>query len=119
MGHTSIGSAQIAKYNRMDAGFHIAVNKIAPKVEALQGKITEKDALNKILALKTEDLECLDPLTTGNKKPSRAEYIKAAETYPLIAYAMILETIEAIELNAKKEVAEAESYSSAVKGMRI
>ncbi|PPC84659.1 MAG: hypothetical protein CTY38_01015 [Methylotenera sp.] len=119
MEHASISSKQMVKYGRMDAGFHIAVNKVSEKAEVLSGKISEKEALNRILALKTEDLKCLEPLTTGNNKPGRAEYIKAAETYPLIAYAIILENIAEIEDGAKKGVSEAKAYSENIKSMKI
>ena len=120
MGFTTISSSNIAKFNRMDAGFHIAVSAVADRVSELEAILTTTYAVERLIVLHTEDLACLEPLTTGNSaSKGRDALIRAIEAYPLIAYALVERNMAASQLRASAAVSAAESYASALSKLKL
>jgi hypothetical protein len=80
--------AQVGRYGRMDAGFHLAVNDIAGDLPGLEARLTVDQALALVDAQETAALKCLEPLVRGTGKNRRA-LLGAAKEYPFIACALL------------------------------
>lgn len=80
--------AQIGRYGRMDAGFHLAVNDVAQELPELEARLTVEQALTVVDAQDTSALKCLEPLVRGTGKTRRA-LLGAAKEYPYIACALL------------------------------
>jgi hypothetical protein len=61
--------SQIGRYNRMDAGFHLAINEIAEDLENFKAKDISPDACKSQLKhLPLYAYEPLKPLLRGNRR---------------------------------------------------
>ena len=106
------------KTMRLDAELNIAVNELKNRAMELE-KILAKDmVIERLSALKINDLFFLKPLTTG-KACSNEDLIKAIKEYPYIAYAIIERNLAKIEFEANAEAVKTETYKEAVKKLKL
>jgi hypothetical protein len=90
-----VSASEIAKYGRMDAQFHLAVQSVSGRVSELEKAHTAAELLAKLEQLETGDLKVLEPLTHGQHSHARRDdLIAAARAYPHIAYALVLATVD-------------------------
>lgn len=80
--------AQVGRYGRMDAGFHLTVNDIADQLPGIEARLTVEQALALVDAQETAVLKCLEPLVRSPGKTRRA-LLGAAKEYPFIACALL------------------------------
>ena len=118
----TIRSSDVALYNRMDAGFHIFRTEHETAAKKLQDsgltKAEVMTALQNESAVPLDLLRKIEPLSRGNTQSplSRELLLKAAEEYPYLAMAAVMDGYEAYwtgqyaemcqKLEAAKTVAE-------------
>jgi hypothetical protein len=101
-----VSSSQMARYGRMDAGFHLAINSIAEELAELKAKDISPDACKSQLKnLPLYAYEPLKPLLTGNKAVlNRAAINDVIEKYPLESWLLVKKGIStAHDTLAEKE----------------
>lgn len=109
MKFATINSAQLAKHNRWDAAFHIAVKETEASVKDLEAAgVTPPMAIGRLKSLRTVYLEPVTELCYGGRlnarKPTREDLIAAIEKYPLIAYALVLRERDRLVKMAQTEL---------------
>jgi len=80
--------AQVGRYGRMDAGFHLTVNEVASELPGIEARLSVDQALALVDAQEMEVLKCLEPLVRGTGK-TRRSLLGAAKEYPFIACALL------------------------------
>jgi len=83
-----VSMAQVARYDRMDAGFHLAVNEVADQLPALEARLSVDQALALVSAQDTATLQHIAPLLRGSGATRKA-LLTAAKEYPFIACALL------------------------------
>lgn len=108
----SISSSQLGKYDRMDPGFHLAVQSVEAQVATLEKTMEASALVDQLMKLSIGDLgEPLEPLLTGQQaKTARAHLNTAIEKYPFIAYALVLKYKEQMLAKAKERLATEQGY---------
>lgn len=82
--------SQVGQYNRMDAGFHLAINDIAEDLAEFRAKDISPDACKSQLKnLPLYAYEPLKPLLRSQQKLNRETATKAIEEYPLEAWLLV------------------------------
>ena len=94
-GFTAIRSSDVAKYGRMDAGFHMARSRVATLTAHLETQHTADEAITLMQGLEADALQPLAPLLRGTQRVTAVTAAKAMEDYPHIALALIQESIHA------------------------
>ena len=113
-----IQSSAIAKYGRLDAAFHIAIQGVADKAAALESEHTAVELLQRLGQLDAADLKPLAPLLRLSRERGRKEdYLRAAQEYPFIAYALARAGIEDALKRTEAEIAERQSYLANLKSI--
>jgi hypothetical protein len=114
--HAVISVSQIARYGRMDAGFHIAVHSVAKEAAALEAAGEASKLIAQLAALQTSDLALvLGDLVTGSaSRPGRAQLDKAIKDYPYVAYALVVKERARLIEAAQERLAEHQQYMQAL-----
>ena len=100
----SVGFARlsdIAAHNRMDAGFHIALNHLREQMEILRSDFTPQEAIDLVSVMPLQYKAPLKILMRGSMPRSMTndETIALAKEYPYLALALLKENAgEAIAL---------------------
>lgn len=84
----TVSMAEVAKYGRMDASFHLAVQDIKADLPALESSMSPAQVMEFIYGQSDDQLQCLKPLLRGSKTGRKA-LVAAAQEYPHIAYALL------------------------------
>lgn len=116
----SVLASDIGKYNRMDAEFHTAVTKLkeshGDRLKELEESFTSSEIVEKLIDLRTEDLQCLKPLARRDGK-DRKDFISAIEEYPYLAALMIEINLPEISKNTKQRLDAAQQYLNKLDGL--
>lgn len=113
-----ISSAQVGKYGRMDAGFHIAVQEVAEQAAKLEQTSNADMLLGRLAALETEDLRPLAPLVRGSQDHRREALLRAAAEYPYIAYALVARHVDEALARAESALQARKSYLQTVQALK-
>lgn len=101
-----VTAAAVAKYQRMDAPFHQAIQGAQKLITTLQANgITPERAKEKLASVPARYLTALTPLLTSDEQATEAGLRVAGDRYPVEALALVLNVIdESIsEIEAKKQ----------------
>lgn len=93
--------------NRWDAGFHLIRKEYEDRAKAVQAAMSKEEILDLLSsedAFPNETLMELSPLTRGQQTPNRTLLLKAAEEYPFLAMAIMLDKSEALIMERQAEL---------------
>lgn len=108
----TVRASQMMRYDRMDPAFHLAVQAVEAKAEALAVSMSVVDVVAQLSQLATPDLGApLEPLLTGAQtKHQRPALLAAVEKYPFIAYALVLAHKDQLLASANERLAAEQGY---------
>lgn len=89
MKHIVISSFEMAAYDRMDAGFFLALKEIESDLPALQERYTAAEALDLLGSLETSMKGAVLPLARGSRANKQRAIESACAEYPHMALALV------------------------------
>lgn len=111
MNYGVVSSAQVGKYGRMGAGFHLAVQSVAADIAALEQQGHPEALIAQLEKVATRDLAAvLEPLVAGSSLPSRKSLDAAIKRHPYVAYALVAKARESLRQQAQARVATEQDY---------
>lgn len=101
----SIPASDITRFNRMDAGFHIAYQGVKARVAELESLLGESEARELLAGLPAGWLAPVDPLATGAQARADEKTRRGScERYPFIALALIEAALQGLLTSAQERV---------------
>lgn len=93
-----VRSSDLVKYNRMDAKFFLALEKIKDTIESISGQYSKEQAFEILFNIPEDHLKVLIPFARSNLDSRNKDAILAAiKEYPLESLALAVTSIEVVE----------------------
>jgi hypothetical protein len=113
-----ISSRVIQEEQRWDAGFHLILERLRPRVEVLQKAITVADAQARLSSLPLPHKRCLIKLARGGTDAVSDERIdRVIKEYPHLSLALIEEQRDQLSAEVKAEIGDLQAGLDALDGL--